>query len=328
MEVPASTSTESVNTEVNTESAAPVEQAAPVTEQSTEAAPVLDESGNPVPPAYQPNFKFKVKDKEQEIDEWLRPVVKDAETEKKLKELHERAFGLDEVKASRESFKTKYEDVNTKYTGLEKSLQTLSGFVQKGDFDSFFRSLQIPKESILKYAISELQYNELPPEQKAQIDNQRRFQQEQYQFQSQAEQHAQQLREFGMQQLTFEMSKPDVSQVVQSFDQRMGRQGAFQQEVINRGAYYEQVHGKTLPASQLISEVLAIVSPGHGQQAAPQSATAQAVQTTPSQGATTQQQPEAKPTVKVFSGGGNASPVKKTITSLDDLRKLREQPQN
>lgn len=324
MEVQAST--DSVNTEVapiETSTESTQQSTAPV-EQSTEAAPVLDATGNPVPPAYQPNFKFKVKDQEKEIDEWLRPVVKDAETEKKLKELHERAFGLDEVKSSRDSFKTKYEDVNTKYTGLEKSLQTLSGYVQRGDYDSFFQSLQIPKESILKYAINELRYNELPQDQKAQIDQQKRFQQEQYAFQSQSEQHAAQMREFGMQQLNFEMSKPDVSQVVQSFDQRMGP-GAFQREVINRGAYYEQVHGKTLPASQLISEVLAIVSPSAGQQAVPPSASAQAAQTTPSQGVQPQQ--EAKPTVKVFQGGGNASPVKKQINSLDDLRKLREQPQ-
>ena len=41
--------------------------------------------------AYNPNYKFSVMDKEHEIDEWLRPVIKDAEMEKKVKDLYTKA---------------------------------------------------------------------------------------------------------------------------------------------------------------------------------------------------------------------------------------------
>lgn len=332
-EVQASTETNTSSTDTSTQNASNTTQntsdagSGSVQEQIQAAAAKANGTVDPNMGAvtYTPNYKYKIKDKELEFDEYIRPVIKDADTEKKVKDLYERAFGLDEVKQSRDSFKTKFDEVSGKYGGLEKSLQTLSGFVQRKDFGSFFETLQIPKENVVKWVIDELRYNELPPEQKAQIDEQKRFQSQQYQFQTQSEQHMHQMREFTQQQLSFEMSKPDVANIVQNFDQRMG-QGAFQREVINRGAYYEQVQGKSLPASQLVSEVLALVSPG-GQQATPNVQDPNAVaQTTTSQGVTTQQ--EAKPAVKVFnSGGGSASPVKKTITSLDELRKLREERQ-
>jgi hypothetical protein len=203
---------------------------------------------------------------------------------------------------------------------VEKSLTHLSKYVQKKDYASFFESLQIPKEDIVKWTINELKYEQLPLEQKQAIEQQRNLARTQEQFETQQETHQRQMQEFAQQQLQFELSKPDVQTAMQTFDQRAGRPGAFQQEVINRGAYYEQVHGKTVPASLLVKELLAFVSPS-GQQAVPQ-VDPQGQQLTPSQGVQTQ---EAKPTIKVFQSGGNSSPVKKQVNSIDDLRKLRSE---
>ena len=268
--------------------------------------------------AFAPNYKYKIKDQEKEFDEWIRPVIKNQEIEKSVKELYEKAFGLDEVKASRDSFKTKYEDANTKFSNVEKSINALSSYVSKGDFNSFFDALQIPKQNVVNWLIDELKYQELPPDQKKAIDDQKAFVRQQEQFQSQQSMFQEQLRQVGETQLQMELSRPEISQAAQMFDARAGKQGAFRQEIINRGAYYEMTQGRTVPASELVKELLAFVSPS-GQTAVPQQGE-NPVQTTQSQGVQTQ---DKKQTMKVFNPGSGSSPVKTQVRSIDDLRRIR-----
>jgi len=301
------------------------QQAAASTAQvDTSTAPIQDTATNTDPgqqaaaPAYTPNYKYKVKDQEHEFDEWLRPVIKDPEVEKKAREMYERAMGLDEVKASRDNFKTKYEDVNTRYSSVENSLRTVAGYANKGDYDRFFQALQIPEEKILQWTINKLKYKELPPEQRAQIDRQRSLEMEQEQFEYQRQLHEQQLADLGRQQLEFELSKPDVAQIAKDFDTRVGRQGAFQNEVINRGAFYELAQQGTKPAFALVQEVMQMYNLGSQNPASTQN---------PAQSQSGQAQPknQQKPTIPVFQSSSNASPVKSQVTSIDDLRKLRQQ---
>src|SRR3954471_1019864 len=51
-------------------------------EKKTEDLPGKTADGAIPPPAYTPSFKFKVNDKEQDIPEKFRSLIKDAETEK------------------------------------------------------------------------------------------------------------------------------------------------------------------------------------------------------------------------------------------------------
>lgn len=266
-------------------------------------------------PAWNPNFKFKVKDKEMEFDEFLRGSIKDQDSEKKLRELYEKAYGLDEVKASRASFEQKYKEVDGKYNQIAQSLGTLGQYVQEKKYGDFFQSLNIPKQDIIDYVIEELRFQELPQEQRQAIEHQRQLERE---FQI-AQQHNQtmyqQMQQLVTQQarneLVAEMGKPEISQAIQMFDARLGKPGAFEQEVIRRGQYYEQVHQVSPPASQLVQEVLAFV----GQpQAAPANQQAQIVKT----------QAE-KPVIPVMAGGSQKSPTQKVPTSIEDLKRLRQQ---
>src|SRR5688572_23823320 len=51
---------------------------------------------------YTPNFKFKVLDKEHEIEERFRKLIKDADSEKMIRELHEKSFGIEAIKSQRD----------------------------------------------------------------------------------------------------------------------------------------------------------------------------------------------------------------------------------
>lgn len=276
---------------------------------------------NPEQPAWTPSYEFTVKDKKLQMDELFKPLIKSKDVEAKLKELYEKAHGLDEVKTSRETFKERATAAETKYQQTEQNLKMLGDVVKKGDFSTFFEVLNIPKQQILNYAIQELKFLELPAEQQAAIEAQRQ-QQQQFQYAQQENQTLQQqmqnmVVQQARQELNFETSKPEVQNAAQAFDARVGKQGAFMSEVIKRGQYYEAVHKTSPPAQQLVNEVLQFV----GMSAAnPQvQATPQAI---PSQGVVPN---SPLPVIPAFNGSVSKSPVRKAPSSIQDLREMRKQ---
>lgn len=280
--------------------------------------------------AWKPNFKFKVKDKELEFGDDLKGLIKSKDLETKLRDLHEKAYGLDEVKGSREQLKQQLQAETQKYVQVEQSLKTLGDFVQKKDFHSFFKALSIPKEDIINYAIQELKYAELPPDQKAAIDQQRQLEDQLRTEQTNAQLLQQQMSQLSVQQTTWELNqelgKPEVANVVAAYDARVGKPGALREEIIRRGQYYENVHKISPPVSQLVTEILNLVGhvpaqPGNG--ALPHQQNGQASQFAPNQ------QQQQKPVIPSFAGASaTKSPTKKVPTSIADLKQMRQDLQN
>ena len=270
--------------------------------------------------AYKPNFKFKVKDKELEFDDVVKPLIKTKDLEAKFREMYEKSHGIEEVKAAREAFKQQADEIKQKYQTMETSLQTLGTYVKKGDFRTFFQALNIPKEQIINYAIQELKYQELPPEQRAALDAQREQEQALMQASYQNQTLQQQMANLVQQQATFELNQelasPTVAQAISAYDARLAKPGAFRAEVIRRGQYYEAVHKISPPASQLVQEVLSLV----GVQAQTQQGSQASSQDLSGQTQSQQQ----KPVISSFSSGGNKSPTRKVPTSVEDLRRMRQ----
>jgi len=266
-----------------------------------------------VAPPYVPTYKFKVKDKELEFDEFVRPSIKSKEHEQRLKEIYEQANGLPEVKQSRDEWKTKYSTV-------EGSINKLGQYVQKNDFNSFFTALNIPKEKIIEYAINELKFQELPPEQKATIEAQRQQQLALEQVQAQNQNYQTQMAEMVQRQTEFEMnqvfSRPDVALAVEKFDAYMGKPGTFKTEIIKRGQYYETVHGRSPSPMELVSEFLQFVGVNAPTQQGNLGASQQVM---PGQAQ------QSKPTITSFASAGSKSPTKRVINSIDDIKKRREE---
>lgn len=318
--------TQTTNTETTAQSATgtgvqPTKEAGAGNDGATSEGTGGAAKASDTPQAYVPSFKFKVKDKELDFDDFVKPVVKTKDVEQKIKDLYEKAHGLDEVKTSRDSFKAQADEWKGKYTTVETSLQTLGGYVKKDDFRSFFQALNIPKEKIIKYAIEELKYQEMPADQRAILDAQREKEQalEQTSFQNQTlqQQMAQMIQKQTEFELNQELTKSDVAQAISAYDTRLAKPGAFKAEVIRRGQYYEAVHKTSPPASQLVAEVLSLI----GVQAQAQQGTEAASQGTSSQ--TVQQ--SQKPVISSFQGSGAKSPARKVPQSIEDLRKMRQQ---
>jgi hypothetical protein len=271
-------------------------------------------------PVYSPNFKFKVMDKEHEFDEFLRPAIKDSETEKKIRELYEKAYGLDVVKPRFNETREKLKSVETTHGQVMSSIAELREHYQRGDFDSFFQALKIPQEKILQWVLDKANYQELPPEQKRIFDDRRSADQRAWEAEKRAQALEQRIQEQTTQAkgyaLQVALEKPDVKSFVETFDQRAGRPGAFIEAVVETGDYAWHARNEDLSPEQAIQAVMARYgSFVQAQSQAPQAGNPAQPQTTPTKA------PPVIPNV----GGRTASPTSQPqVKSLADLKKKYE----
>lgn len=278
------------------------------------------EGGEPSP--YTPNLKFKVMDQEKEFAPWVKNYIKDAESEKNFRDLFERAEGLNHVKQDRQTLRSENTELKSELGSVKTALTTVGDFLKNDDLDSFFEAFNLSEEQILKYAVKRLQLKDMPPAQQAEYQRQRQQQQEYYALKRQNEELSRGYTETTVQQRSSELDQtlasPQVSAVVQAFDSRMGRQGAFREEVIRRGQYHAYTTNVDVPVEQVVKEVLSLVHHGDpGQQlGTPLVNGGSAVQQAAGQAPV-----QKKPVIPNIQGRGT-SPVKKIPRSIDDLKKL------
>jgi hypothetical protein len=310
-----------VNTDVNTNpAAAPTPEGAPAPETATPegAAPAEGgEGGEPAP--YEPNFKFKVMEQEHEIDEMFRSLVKDADTEKKIRELHEKAYGLDTVKGRLEKVREEHTSTKQKLSQYEEAVSDLRELYQSRDFDTFFGKLNIPQEAILQWVAEKVNYNNLPPEQKALYDDALKARRDAYEARKQSREMSGKVDERSLEArrvlMTTALEKPDVKTFAAAFNAKVGKPDAFWNEVCKVGIQAHEQDGIDLPPEEAIKRVMDAYKPFFGE-AAPAGNPAAANQPKVVQ-------PNPAPTIPNVQGSAGRSPVgKKKPTSIEDLKKL------
>lgn len=292
-------------------------------EETPEGDAPGDEGGGT---GYAPDYTFKVHDKELEFDEWLKPLVQDPETEGRVRDLLERAHGLDAVKQSRDRYAQGFQQLEQQHTQLVSQVQQAAGHVQKGDMQSFFEALQIPEDTVLRYALERIQLRNAAPEVRAAYEQQRATQQRLAMLESQ-NQHfqqttAQQVQQHRHQELEIISARPEVSQAITSFDARVGKPGAFMEQVRRIGSYYWSTQGKDIGADAAVKEVMALIGatgqPPVANGIAPGAGGAAGKPGTPQNGA--QRVQAKKPVIPNLAGSGH-SPARKVPRSIADLRK-------
>lgn len=222
----------------------------------------VDPASTPEAPVYNPNFKFKVMDKEHEIAEQFRSIIKDADTEKLVRELHEKAYGLDVVKPRFNDLREKYKSVEQEARGYKEGIGELREHYTRGDFDSFFKKLNIPQEKVLQWVLDKAHYNELPPEQRQVLDAKRYAEQRAAALEKEhaatQSKYEDALVQAKARDLQIALDRDDVRQFAESFDARAGKPGSFLEEVIQRGelAWYTSKGKIELTPEQAIQEVL------------------------------------------------------------------------
>jgi hypothetical protein len=325
-----------METAVESTSAAPETSpvtATPAVEASTSpnanATSASTEASAAVPQEYTPNYKYKVMDKELEFDDFVRGAIKSQDHEKKLRELYEKASGIEEIKKAREAvrsefgqYKQQWEPWQQKINQATNHFQRAAQALQKKDatgltfhFGNVLNELGIPKEMVQNWVFNELQREDASPELKQQYNRQQELEyhnltmQEQLsQFQRQQEDTQRELVNFKYNQA---ISKSEIAPMVEAFNQRMNNPQAFQMEVAKRGLYARDYEKRNMTMEEAVQDVIK----AHGLQANPQ------VTVTQNSSNVVPHQPPTIPSVK----GSSGSPAAKVPQSLDDLRKIAKE---
>lgn len=273
-------------------------------------------SAAPAAEAWTPNYKVKAYDNEYEIPENFRSYI-NQENEKNFKEVFERSFAFDTIKQKYKDAHSKYQEVNGKYDTISKNLDKLSKYVQSGDFDSFFGSINIPEADIQKWIYNKLQIQSLPQDQQQLYTKNSEYQKQLLTMQEQYEEMQSKLGEFesykqeqAIQQRHSELdsaiNNSEFKSLAESYDARVGQPGAFKNEVILRAAAVANATGKDLSVQEAVQEFAKLVA-WNNQNGVQAGGVAQ--------------KGNSRPTIPSVSGKAS-SPVAPQVKSIEDLKKL------
>jgi predicted nucleic acid-binding Zn-ribbon protein len=301
---------ESVQETSTVQSAPESVASAPVSAPEVAAAPATEAQ------EWSPNYKVKAYDNEYEIPENFRGYI-NKDNEKNFREVFERSFAFDTIKQKYKDAHSKYQDVNTKYDTMTKNLDRLSKFVQNGDFDTFFSTIQIPEAEIQKWIYNKLTLQDLPKEQQQLYTKNSEYQRELLSMQEKYDEMQGKMAEFeeykaqqAIQQRHSELDSVLTSSeyrgLAESYDARAGKPGAFKNEVILRAAALANATGKDLSAQEAVQEMARLVA-WNQQNAGQVSGVAQKGQ--------------GRPTLPSVSGK-TSSPVAPQVKSIEDLKRL------
>lgn len=297
----------------------------PTAPASTEGGGETPEHGTETvestPAAYTPNFKFKVYDEEKEIPESFRALVKDSATEKEVRELFEKAHGLDGLKPvhqkavkERDEYLNQYKETKSQFDATMENLRKIHAYSQS-DLDTFFQVYKIPQEKLFQYVTEKLKESELPPEQVERMQAGRQAKLEAEYYKEQVARQEKQNQDLFKQQHDFHMnqvmSQPDVAGFAKDFDSRAGKQGEFLQKVYEYGDRIFRTENRYAPPQEAVNAVLgyykSLLNYNPSQQATGQG-------TVPGSEA-------PPPPIPNLGSGRSVSPTKPKFKTLDQLRK-------
>lgn len=280
-------------------------------------------------PDWAPTYKFKVHEEEKEFDDFLKPLVKSKEDEEKIRDILERAYGLDHVKADRATLREHNRALASEvqeFGNVKKELQALGGYLKNRDFESFKEAFNIPDELIMQYALQKVKLANASPEEQAAYQAQRAEAQRLRALEDQNRAWQESYQNYVVStketELNFVLSQPDVVNVMQEFDSRLGQPGAFRNEIVRRGQMHFNATGQDLSAKQVVDTFISMLGVVPGQASSPQTVQpGQVVQNRSTGQKVVTGAQAAKPVVPHIPGSG-ASPVRKVPKSISELRKL------
>lgn len=268
--------------------------------------------------SYVPNYKYKAAMQEKELDAFWHPLIKDVDSEKKVKELFTKVDAFDFVKGKKEHFEGQFNSLLGDYDAMSNTVTKFNQAVKGDDLSSAFRLAGISKDQIFKWTQQQLQLMEMPAEQRAQYEQfeqartqktelEERVQSMQQQFETQAVQNR-------TMQLEFALARPEVTKFAEAWDKNSETPGAFRDFVAEeaRKHFFEtQMAGKPVDLSP--EQAIAMVMKRFGRFLNVGDTTANANPAIP---------PRSAPPVIPNIVGKASSPIKQVPKSLDDLRKI------
>jgi hypothetical protein len=267
-------------------------------------------------PAYTPNYKYKAAGQEKELDKMWHSLIKDADSEKKVKEVFAKVDAFEYAKQRREQAEQQVQSLTNDYQQVNSTVQRFNHSVQSNDLSSAFRLAGITKDQVFNWTKQQLQLMDMPPEQRQQHEQAEQIRAHNYDLNEKVQQLQQQYESQAVQaravQLDVALSRPEVARFAEQWDQNAEQPGAFKVFVIEEAkkAYYDAK--QDLSPEQAIQSVMQ----KFGKFLNVGSPTMQSPQAIPQSG-----QPRQVPVIPNVQGKA-ASPIKKVPKSLDELKAL------
>lgn len=254
------------------------------------------------------------------MDEFVRAAIKDKDSEAKLRSIYEKAYGLDVIKPRYHETRQEFQKLKGDHETLVSNIGILEKFLNQGNYDEFFKTLNIPDQTIYQYVLDKLNYQELPRDQQQRLDQYRQSQREavmldrqNQDIHSKFEQTQVQLRTL---QLDSVMNRPDIKSIVDAYEARRTEDTpSFRERVIMEGQAVFNATGNDLAPEEAVKRVVGLM----GLQAAQQ----QQVASQPA-AAGPQQVAQTKPPVIPNIASKGTSPALKKPKTLKDLEQIRE----
>lgn len=283
-----------------------------VTPDQSLAQPVVEE--------FVPNYKYKAYGKEFEVDEWARPLL-NKDTQPHLIKLFEKAGGFEPLKERYSQVEQQFGTYKTAYSQLDGARNQIVQDIQKGNFANVFKTLGVSNEQVREYVKQQLTYESLPDHERRRIDNENHVRQQNELYQRQLEEQQQYSQSLAMQKHELELQttfvNPKFSNLIASYNQRMGNENAFRDAVDKVGNYEWTINQKSISPAEAVEGAIRMLG-------------LQAEQSHPGMGGMNQmggQPPQAKPQPRpiVVPNGSSGSPVKKRPMSIADLQQEYQQ---
>lgn len=277
----------------------------------------------PAVPAFTPNFKFKAANKEHEIPDFLRSVIKDEQSQKFIHQLFEKAYGIDTVKERFNSVRQEFQQLEQTHGKVMGTVQLGREAYQRGDLDTVFKTFRIDENKVLQWAVRKVQLSQMPPDQRqvheAREVAERRAWELERQQNSTSQEHLQNQSEQLMTMLDMVLEQPTYSSIAQEYDARPKREGSpqtFRDLAIRMGEFEFHSSGKVLSPMEAAQRAADLLGGGTQKQPQPAAPAAPAQQATPAA-------PQKIVLPNVGGTGKPAStPARAAPKSLDDLRKI------
>lgn len=270
---------------------------------------------------YTPDFTYSVMDQKKEFPEWVRAAIKDKKAESELRDILTRAEGLAPVKEKFEGLSGKYSKLEQEHNSITSKLGELQHFIDNGNLDFFFKQVGIPQNKVVEYVAGMLRESDMTPEERARNQAVRQKDVDLFYQNKRLSDVQQQNRQLMLNNHQFQMEQalrmPEVDKVAKYVDSLNGA-GSFKKAVDSHGEAHFHRNGYDLPPAEAVAAVMnhykAFIGDGIDQ----------------SQNDLIQAKSELKsgrPTGHIPNVGKKtgASPVRKAIRSLDDLKKLAKQ---
>jgi len=293
-----------------------VEAAEAVPAEADAATDGGDVESEPAEPEYTPNFGYKVYDEEKEFPDWAKELVKSKDLEDNFRTYLQKGDAFDPLKEKYEKRGAELTESNAKYDNMIGKLTEYDHYIKKGALGPVFKDWQISDQAVIDYVANLLKAQDDPAAKnawQAQQDNVVNDWQNN-QTQSQLLQQNQELqRQYHEANYAQVLAQPTVAEFDQKLTAALANGETLRSLADREGQAYYQQHGRDTTPAEAVRMVMDRYKNVVHNPPANELSQAQA------------ELADGKPTgtiPRVGKGGGAASPVKKAVKSLDDLRKL------